>query len=121
MLNKQRLGALQRDFVAAKFLHQIQAEIDRGIDAAAAEKPAVLRHELLGPPVHLGIALTQYVGDAPMGGRLPAVEQSAFSEKRNAGADACNVSAPVVPLLSQGSRWCCVRSDPARPTRSRNE
>ena len=56
---QQGLGALKGDFVTAEFLHEIEAQIDRGVDAAAAEKPAVFRHKLFGLPPDLRIALCE--------------------------------------------------------------
>ena len=104
MLTSRDLAHLQSDFVTAEFFHQIEAEIDRSVDAAAAEDPAVFRHELFGPPENLGIALAQYLGHRPVGGRLPAVEQSAFRKERNTRADACNVGAARMPLAQPGQK-----------------
>ena len=104
---QQRLGDLQRDLVAAELLHQIETDIDRGINATAAEQPAVLRHELIGAPANLGIALAQYVGHAPVSGRLAAVEQPAFREERNTRANADDIGAAGMPLAQPRQQgWC---------------
>src|SRR5690348_18457089 len=78
---QQRFGALQRNLVAAEFLDEVEAEIDRSVDAAAAEHLPILGDEVLGPPEDFWIAPPENVGDAPMGGRLLAVEQPGFGEK----------------------------------------
>ena len=41
--DEQGFGALQGDLVATELLHQIQAEIERGVHAAAAVEAAVLQ------------------------------------------------------------------------------
>jgi hypothetical protein len=69
--------------VAAEFLHQIEAEVDRGVDAAAAQQPAVLGDELLGLPEHFRIVRAEDVGHAPMRRRTPAVEQSGLGQERD--------------------------------------
>ena len=113
---QQRLRALQRDLVAAEFFDQIQAEVDRGIDAAAAEEPAVFGHELVGLPEHLRIALPQNVGDGPVRGRLPAVEQAALGEEATPRADARHVGAARVPLPQPGQQRRVPR-DPSSTSR----
>jgi hypothetical protein len=57
--DEQGLGALHRDFLAAELLDQIKAEIDRAVDATAADQAIVLRYKLFGSPANLGIALSQ--------------------------------------------------------------
>src|SRR5207344_340745 len=69
----------------------------------------VLRHELLGLPIHLGIALPIYIGDSPMRGCPPPIEHSTFRKERDARACGGYISAAGVPLLQPGheSRIFC--------------
>ena len=69
--------------MTAKFLHQVQAEIDRGVHAAAAKDASIFGDELFGPPQDLRMALAQNFGHCPVRCRLPAVEEAAFREKRD--------------------------------------
>ena len=85
--------------MTAEFFDQIETEVDRGVDPATAEKTAVFRDKLLGLPTNLGVALAQNIGEAPVGSCPLAVEHPAFSKECDAGTDARDIGAPVVPLL----------------------
>src|SRR5262249_42817732 len=94
--------------MAAELLHQIQAYIDRSVNAATAEQVAVFRHELFGPPANLGIAPAQYFGHPPMRGRLTAIQKAAFCQESDARADARNGGPPRVPLTQPRQEEGCL-------------
>ncbi len=119
---KQRLGHLQGDFVPAEFFDQVEAQVDRSIDAAAAKHPAVFGHKLVGTPTDLGIALAVDIGDPPVRRRLAVVENAGLGEIGNARAGAGNIGSAAVPL-SQPWHERRVGCNPVElvPTRGGNE
>src|SRR5262245_487935 len=84
--------------MATKLLDQIQAQIYRGIDSAAAEQPPVFGDELLRLPANLRIAFAKYFGDAPMGSCSPPIENSAFGKECNAAAHARDEGSSRMPF-----------------------
>ena len=100
--DQQRTRALQRHFMAAEFRHQVQREIDRGIDAAAAQHAVVLSHKVVGPPRHLGIERAGLFDHRPVRCRPPSIEQARRGEEDHARAGARDIGALGMPLPEEG-------------------
>ena len=89
-LQDERFGAADGDLASAELLDDVEGEVDRRIEAAAAEHAAVLGDAEMRLPIDLRKAPAIELGDGPMGGRAPPVEETGFGEYRDAGADAGN-------------------------------
>src|SRR5262249_3363187 len=65
-LEEQRFRRLHGDHVSAEMLDEIEAEIDRRVEAAPAKHVAGFGDEALGFPVHARVEGATLVDDAPM-------------------------------------------------------
>src|SRR6185295_17635722 len=80
----------------AELFDQIEADVDRRIDTAAAEQAIVLGDELIGAPEDLWIARGQVLAKRPMGGGEAPVEKPRLGEIGRAHADAYQIGALAV-------------------------
>src|SRR5262249_40441290 len=96
-LNEHRFSALHSNLVAAEFLDQIQAEIQRSVHAPAAVDAPVLSHHQLGHPLYLGILFAEAIGQARMCGSPFAIEQARGSNQPDAGTNAGYGNSALVP------------------------
>src|SRR5262245_41822198 len=79
--------------MTAELLNEIQAEVHRRIDAAAAQHAPILRNQFFRAPNDPGIAAAEIVRSRPMRGCLAPVQETGLGKIGGAGASAGNKSA----------------------------
>ncbi len=88
--------------MTAEFLHEVEAEVHGGIDAAAAQQPAVFGDEQVGAPADLRVSGGELFGHGPVGGGDAAVQQPRLGQIGRADADARDIGAA---LMVMGKPW----------------
>lgn len=73
---QQGFCRVQRHLVSAEFLDQIETDVDRAADAAAAQDTLVFGHEIFRVPAHAWEARRHIAGHRPVRGRYLVVEQA---------------------------------------------
>ena len=97
-LDAQAARGLERDLAAAELLDQVQRDVRRGVDPAAADHVAAIGDEVFLAPVRLREMLRVKLGEPPVGGGALAVEQARRRGEQRARAGGDHGRAVRVPL-----------------------